>query len=89
MLKRRSELEVAAAGEEEKVGGATTFGRQSATPTVRRRVGFDSHATLTSYSSDMKEKPRNSVNSRDVCNASTRDSTPTCSFVTYSQLLLI
>ncbi|TKY46924.1 hypothetical protein E2542_SST28973 [Spatholobus suberectus] len=59
-----------AAGEEEEVGGAAAFGRQSATPAVRRRVALR-HTTLASDTTGMREGVGNSLNSRDVCNAST------------------
>lgn len=65
------EEEGTTACEEEEVGGAATFGRQGATPPVRRRVAALCHTTLASDTTGMRERPRNPLNSRDVCNAST------------------
>lgn len=61
----------ATAGEEEEVGGAAAFGRQSATSAVRRWVALN-YTTLSSYSPDMYEWPQFSLYSRDVYNFSTR-----------------
>lgn len=64
-----------ATSEEEKIGRAAAFGRQSATPTVRRRdvvaAAAANHTTPASYSSGMNYSPRScSVYSRDVYNLS-------------------
>ena len=60
---------------EEQVRRATAFGRQSATPAVRRRVALN-YTTLSSYCSDMNYRPWNSVYSRDVYNLSILGITP-------------
>lgn len=62
-------------GEEKEVGRTSSFGRQSTTPAVRRRVALN-YTTLTSDSPDMNEWPWNSVYSRDVYNSSNLGITP-------------